>query len=364
MVIVGVSSFGIMAQIPKNNSSNNEYAPAQGKVALPLYDSTDSKDAVKYELPVAPTNRLEHEKQIQLFNTVKENSRKNLESRSPTVKQQSELLQLYQNANKNLPSDPINGAMFYDLNNYNASNSFLLDRAIKAKPNDRNLLELWAANAFVVGDSVNLISRMNLLDSLGFFPKDVQCYAHDVVSSTPSNSLLVTHGRWDSFGVAQELIKNTNSEIVLVSLEFLQSPQYRKLLELRGITVPEQPTVDVAFFQAFVNANPTKKFAFSMTIPKAYLVPFQNELVPLGLVFMYPNSFDEEFILEKNQALMKSLHYLDCGNEADAAFESLKDNYLPMIETVEQLSDKVSKEERSTIDAKKSKIKKRKAPER
>lgn len=104
--------------------------------------------------------------------------------------------------------------------------------------------------------------------------------------------------------------------------------------------------------------NPEKTFAFSMTIPSAYLESFQNEMIPVGLVFVYPNELTDASILEQNRKLMKSLSYLECGKATSGDFETLKDNYLPMVETVEQLTEKATKEQVKEIQDKKSAIKK------
>lgn len=185
-----------------------------------------------------------------------------------------------------------------------------------------------------------------------------------MLASTPLDAVLVSHGRWDTFGLLFEQLQYKNSTIINASLEFMQSPQYRILLQKKGLIIPSQKSVDIAFMKELVQLNPEKTFAFSMTIPSDYLASFQNEMVPLGLVFIYPNELSDASILEQNRTLMKSLSYLDCGQAASDDYETLKDNYLPMVETVEQLTEKATKQQIKEIQDRKGVIKKRKAPKK
>lgn len=305
-----------------------------------------------------------YETEVSKFKAVKSAVRMNTLSRSANPSQEQELDRLYMNANSINPSEPTNGALFYELGNYDANRAYWLERALKAKPNDASILELWCANAAVTGDSISLRNRLNALDSLGSFPQNIRCYGKDMLASTPLDAVLVSHGRWDTFGLLFEQLQYKNSTIINASLEFMQSPQYRILLQKKGLIIPSQKSVDIAFMKELVQLNPEKTFAFSMTIPSDYLASFQNEMVPLGLVFIYPNELSDASILEQNRTLMKSLSYLDCGQAASDDYETLKDNYLPMVETVEQLTEKATKQQIKEIQERKGVIKKRKAPKK
>jgi hypothetical protein len=97
-----------------------------------------------------------------------------------------------------------------------------------------------------------------------------------------------------------------------------------------------------------------------MTIPREYLFQFEQDIVPNGLVFLYPNSLNEAQVLLNNEQFMDSFSYLDCGEALDETVSALKQNYLPMILTVETLSTDKSKEKRSKIENKKYKIRPKK----
>jgi hypothetical protein len=356
----------LLSQVPQNNNGNGNFSP-QNEPDIPAFkpDSIFTYGEVEdLEMKGARQKSNAYETEVNKFKTVKSAVRMNTISRSANPTQEQELDRLYMNANSINPSDPTNGALFYELGNYNAIRAFWLEKAVKEKPNDASILELWCANAVVTGDTFNLRIRLNLLDSLGFFPRDLRCYGKDMLASTPPDAVLVSHGRWDTFGFLFEQLQQKNSKIINASLEFLQSPQYRMLLQRKGLRMPSQKTVDIAFFKELVQLNPEKSFAFSMTIPSPYLGPFQNDIVPFGLVFVYPYEFSDETILLQNRQLMKSMSYLDCGYAASGDYETLKDNYLPMVETVEQLTDNATKEQAKEIRDKKSVIKKRKAPKK
>jgi hypothetical protein len=89
-------------------------------------------------------------------------------------------------------------------------------------------------------------------------------------------------------------------------------------------------------------------------------VQFEQELVPNGLVFLYPNHWSNEQILQANEQFLDSFSYMDCGVELDESIAALKQNYMPMILTVETLSTDKSKEKRSKIENKKYKIRPKK----
>jgi len=356
----------LFAQVPQSNNSNGNFSPQEESIiptveADSVFTYGDTEDM---NFRGARQEFNAYDAEVHKFKAAKSAVRMNTRSRSADPTQEQELDQLYMNANSINPSEPTNGALFYELGNYDANRAYWLERAVKAKPNDASILELWCANAAVTGDTVSLRNRLNALDSLGSFPRDIRCYGKDLLTSTPLNAVLVSHGRWDTFGLLFDQLQHKNSTIINASLEFMQSPQYRMLLQNRGLKLPSQKSVDVTFFKELVLLNPEKTFAFSMTIPSAYLESFQNDMVPVGLVFVYPNELSDASILEQNRKLMKSLSYLDCGHATSGDFETLKDNYLPMVETVEQLTEKATKEQAKEIQDKKSAIKKRKAPKK
>jgi hypothetical protein len=212
----------------------------------------------------------------------------------------------------------------------------------------------------VTGDTTKVLSALQKFKALNYMPESMTCYARDLVNSVPTNTTLITHGALDTYSAIQQQFALPSTSIDIISLDLLQSPQYRALLTAKGYGIPEQTTVDVSYLVQLMEKNPSRKFAFSMTIPSAYLVQFEQELVPNGLVFLYPNHWSNEQILQANEQFLDSFSYMDCGVELDESIAALKQNYMPMILTVETLSTDKSKEKRSLIERKKIKIKQKK----
>jgi hypothetical protein len=221
-------------------------------------------------------------------------------------------------------------------------------------------LNLLLANSLVTGDTLMVSNTLNKIKALGLIPDAMTCYAVDLIKSVPENTTLITHGTLDTYSAIQEQVALRRNSIDIISLDLLQSEQYRALLLKKGYTIPVQSIVDVTYLGDLIRVNPSKRFAFSMTIPSDYLVQFEEDLAPNGLVFLYPNSRSNEQILQTNEKFMDSFSYMDCGVELDESLAGLKQNYLPMILTVETLSSDKSKEKRSKIESRKIKIRQKK----
>lgn len=249
--------------------------------------------------------------------------------------------------------------LYYDVGNYDATRAPQLMEALRLNSNHIEGNKLWLANSLVTGDTISATKALSKLDSLGVIPEAMHCYASDLMNSVPDQTTLITHGGLDTYSAIQEQMVNQRTSINVLSLDLLQSPQYRALLLKKGYSIPVQSQVDVTYLGDLIRINPHKRFAFSMTIPSAYLLQFQEELVPNGLVFLYPNSLDEEQVLINNEKYMDSFTYMDCGPEPEEFISMLKDNYLPMILTVEALSSNKSKEKQSSIESKKIKIRRK-----
>ncbi len=118
----------------------------------------------------------------------------------------------------------------------------------------------------------------------------------------------------------------------MISLDFLQSADYRLLLQNKGFKIPNQNTVDVAYLKSFCALNANKNLYLSMTIPKEYFEPIQNNIFVSGLLF--------EYNTKSNQATV--YHWLDnlwyekmnkrvLNNYNSTMSYSLGMNYLPML---------------------------------
>jgi hypothetical protein len=374
LILFGVCiAFFSLAQPPQSNSvSNGNLFNNQGATTLVL-DSVQLQRMDKDQIPAADDVEELHESEVRQQNNFKKEAdvyksskaliKSNSSSRSASA---AEEMQLQQSVTKlkglaQTPSEQIEAnILYYDQGNYNADRAPQLMEALRLNPNHPEGLNLLVANSLVTGDTTKVLSALQKFKALNYMPESMTCYARDLVNSVPTNTTLITHGALDTYSAIQQQFALPSTSIDIISLDLLQSPQYRTLLTAKGYGIPEQTTVDVSYLVQLMEKNPSRKFAFSMTIPSAYLVQFEQELVPNGLVFLYPNHWSNEQILQANEQFLDSFSYMDCGVELDESIAALKQNYMPMILTVETLSTDKSKEKRSLIERKKIKIKQKK----
>lgn len=360
-----------LAQPPQTNSNSNGLNFNSVEKAPELLDSTQLKifytdeefrsvDAVDDKLLKEQSS---FKKEADTYKSSKARIKSNSSSRSASA---AEDLQLQQSVTKlkgvaQTPSEQIEAnILYYDQGNYNADRAPQLMEALRLNPNHPHGLNLLLANSLVTGDTLMVLKTLDKFKSLNIIPDAMTCYGNDLIESVPDHTTLITHGTLDTYSAIQEQLTLRRNSIDIISLDLLQSQQYRALLLKKGYTIPVQSIVDVAYLGDLIRVNPLKTFAFSMTIPSDYLVQFEQDLAPSGLVFLYPNSLSNEQILQTNEQFMDSFSYMDCGVELDESIAGLKQNYLPMILTVEALSTDRSKEKRSRIESKKIKTKQKK----
>lgn len=366
-------AFFSLAQPPQSNGvPNGNLFNNQGGTTF-VMDSVQLQRMDKDQIPAADDAKELNETEVRQQNNfkkeadvykskkvaLKSNSRSRSASEVDEVQLQHSVTKLKGLAQT--PSEQIEAnILYYDQGNYNADRAPELIEALRLNPNHPEGLKLRVANSLVIGDTLTVLTTLNRIESLGLTPPAIRCYASDLINSVPNQTTLITHGTLDTYYAFYEQQLAQKNAINIVSLDLLQSQQYRALLLKKGYSIPVQPTVDVTYLGDFIRINPTTKFAFSMTIPREYLLQFEQDIVPNGLVFLYPNTLDEAQVLLNNERFLDSFSYLDCGEEPDDIVSPLKQNYMPMILTVETLSVDKSKEKRSKIENKKYKIRPKK----
>jgi hypothetical protein len=362
-----------LAQPPQSNGvSNGNLFNNQGSTTVVL-DSAQLQRMDKDQIPAADDVEELNESEVRQQNNFKKEadvykSKKVALKSNSTSRSASDVdeVQLQHSVTKlkglaQTPSEQIEAnVLYYDQGNYNADRAPELNEALRLNPNHPEGLKLKVANSLVTGDTLTVLNTLNKMKSLRLIPDAMTCYAIDLIKSVPENTTLITHGTLDTYSAIQEQVAFRRNSIDIISLDLLQSQQYRALLLKKGYSIPVQPTVDVTYLGDFIRINPATKFAFSMTIPREYLFQFEQDIVPNGLVFLYPNTLDEAQVLLNNERFLDSFSYLDCGEEPDETISPLRQNYMPMILTVETLSADKSKEKRSKIENKKYKIRPKK----
>ncbi len=259
-------------------------------------------------------------------------SRQQSFQRNPTIEQQS----IMQNANDILEVEDPNSFEYnlnkYVIGNYNTDNYLNLISAEKINPKDEELIRQMAAHNIITNDKSKSNYYLNKLKENGDLDKMSLKYCEDLLMSAPKNGTLITHGMVDSYGThLNQISKHLREDVQIINLDFLQSESYKKELNSKGYYIPKAQNIDVSFVRQFCEKNESKKLALSLTIPKNYLIPLQNQLYISGLVFEYHlNGFPVDLI-NKNILFWNEKMNKAVLSTNDDLSKKLASNYLPML---------------------------------
>jgi len=224
---------------------------------------------------------------------------------------------------------------YYMAGNYNIERENELKKAEKLDPTNPDVLSQSIGNAMVKGDAIATKTYVEKLKGNKLLSEEAISYAEDLILSSIDNQVLVTHGFFDSYGVAfQQYAENFHPELTTISLDLMQSETYRKLVAEKGFLLPLDNIINVHYLTAFCDLNSDKRIALSMTLPKEYLLPLKESLFPIGLVFEYRNSGShfESNDVERNAQLWNQILLKENINAfSSSESNNLSSNYLPML---------------------------------
>jgi len=252
--------------------------------------------------------------------------------RTPTPQMQQALDEKVEDLNEIAPNSFEYHLFNYSSGNYDVSREESLNFVYKQQPGNTEVLKLTSANAIVKGDTLNAKKYLNQLEFKNAIQQETIDYTADVLKSAEGNSALITHGFNDSYGAYQnQLNKNQQNEIDVISLDFMQSQSYRDVLTTKGYDVPVQKEVNVGYLKSFCELNADKNIAISMTLPKEYLLPLQSKLYTCGLIFEYRESLDVS-----GSAIQEDLWYNQLNKKVLTVHQTnlsnaYAGNYLPML---------------------------------
>ncbi len=252
--------------------------------------------------------------------------------RSPTPQMQQALDEKVEDLNEIAPNSFEYHLFNYSSGNYDVSREESLNIVYKQQPGNTEVLKLTSANAIVKGDTLNAKKYLNQLEFKNVIQQETIDYTADVLKSAEGNSALITHGFNDSYGAYQnQLNKNQQTDIDVISLDFMQSQSYRDVLTNKGYDVPVQKEVNVGYLKSFCELNADKNIAISMTLPKEYLLPLQSKLYTCGLIFEYRESLNVP-----GSAILEDLWYNQLNKKVlnvhqTSLSNSYAGNYLPML---------------------------------
>lgn len=192
--------------------------------------------------------------------------------KSPTAIQQEELEKHLKSLEK-LNNESFEYHLFnYKVGNYDFSRIESLQKAAKLKPNDITVLKELSAYAHILNNDKALKKHLSTLNSMRVFSKDLELLANNLLQSLPKNTVLITHGANDTYPLLiQQKIKNVRQDVEIISLEHLQSMDYRKRLKKEGIKMPKSNIIDTDFFGEFIQLNKTKNIVVAPSVPRFYI---------------------------------------------------------------------------------------------
>lgn len=252
--------------------------------------------------------------------------------RTPSATQQLQMNQVVDDLEQTAPESFEFHYFKYVAGNYNVALVDDLTKAESLRPQNSDVQIQLAAYNIIVNDTKNAQVYLEKLIKSTRLSQEVIDYAEDLLKSAPDKGTLITHGFDDTYACYYlQSVRKIRSDVRLISLDFLQSEKYRTDLKTAGYVLPEKVLIDVAYLQEFCSKNETKNLAISMTTPKEYLVPIQQNLFAVALVFeyhkelTYNNFYRNDYLW--NEELSKTLIKKATTDKA----KQLSANYLPML---------------------------------
>lgn len=335
------------AQVHQNQNVNtNQGDPSLKKDTVVRLDELQIKSeksgrkklkATSYERSAPPASEVSDAKDMEMksasagFVQSKNMSANQRVQRTPTVMQQQAMDEAVSSLEKSAPNSFEYHYYKYVAGNYDVSLIEHLDKAESIRPNNADVHVQKAAYYHITKDNKKAKEYLSKLVSSKRLDNDLKHYAEDLLLSVPKNGTLLTHGFDDTYSVLYtQLNFNVRSDVRVISLDMLQSDEYRLELKAEGYLIPARTSVDVSFFKDFVSQNESKSIAISLTTPKEYFKPVQGDLYLTGLVFEYhSNDYDN---LHRNENLWeKKLKKYPVNNSTNDKMKNLSSNYLPML---------------------------------
>lgn len=278
------------------------------------------------------------------FETNYSNSKHQLYRRSPNDLESSKMKQSAQLYADILPGSFEKHFYTYLVSKYNPKQFPELQQAAQLNPNKTEVQQELAVYGFATNNQQLADSVTQQMIDQNKITSGVLDYATDLVNSVPSNGTLLLHGYTELIPANFEKNNQNRSDIELISVDLMQSPDYQQNLSEKGFLMPKSTYVDTAFVQEFCSLNASKNIYLSMSFPKEYFQGISKFLHPVGLTFGYKlNRFDYN---AWNTNLIESVWQKDrLGISQDAQSDALSANYLPALVSIERLYQEYNKSE-------------------
>ena len=282
------------------------------------------------------------------YKAVYQQSTHNKSSRSATPTQQKQMNSSLGYMNTLAPTAFETNLYNYVNGRYDSDSATYLLKAAELEPNDPLVRKQLSAYYIIEEQPILADSVTQTLFTDGTYCQGMNWYAEDLSYSVPTTNTVIVHGIDDLLPLAQvQTLAKTqadgNSTFEIVSLELLQSKDYRKSLEALGYNIPESKIVDTAFLFEFVQLNPDKNIQLSMTLPKEYLAKFMPNLYPMGLTFVLEKS--DELNEFNAQLWEKEWNVGNLAHGTNDWSDNLTKNYLPTLYTLQKYYQSAGKTE-------------------
>lgn len=166
---------------------------------------------------------------------------------------------------------------------YNFDEIEALKKAEQLNAYDFSVLTSFSAYHYILGDIGALNNYLNKLYSGKYFNQQLMDYAELTLESLPKNTVLITHGKNDTYPLLiQQYVKNVRSDVEIISLDHLLSKTYQLNLKKKGFNMPKRETIDTKYLKEFVQMNSNRLMVCSNALPQPYLLAVASKTVVLG----------------------------------------------------------------------------------
>lgn len=220
----------------------------------------------------------------------------------------------------------------YKIGNYDFDRIEDLKMAANLQPNHPEVIKSLSAYHYIQGNNESLKQQLTKMHSAKHFSTQLTGFAEDVLKSMPENAILITHGEDDTYPLLMEqFVHEIRQDVKIISLDHLQSADFRDKLKKDGLVIPTGNIIDTKFFKEFVNQN-SEKLVVATSLPKSYLGTVSNSITVEGLGFRISsgnktNSQQKKLVKLYDEQINKSL--IQKINSGD--YNKLLGNYLPLL---------------------------------
>jgi hypothetical protein len=264
------------------------------------------------------------------FSMVRQNSKSNKFQRTPLAAEQAEMDSKVKQLELISPNSWEYQLAYYAAGNYNLDRSPALAKAYQMNPENIEVQKQYVSFTYMNGDTVKTENALTLMSVNDVISLEVETYTSDVLTSCTLNSTLITHGFEDTYGaLLNQFSHQQRMDVKILSLDFMQSPQYRKELEGLGYVLPKSSKIDIGYLGQFCALNADKELFLSVTIPRNYLEPLSKKLFPVGLTFQYTDKASEDLPIRQESLWFEQFNKY--GLTEDQQRSKFAMNYMPML---------------------------------